>query len=366
MHKLVIATALVSVPSYAANPGQGQAPSVDVATVFRVSPVATLPNPWAMAVLPDSSFLVTDKSGALRTVATDGRVSSPIPGVPVVKFEGQGGLLDVAIHPDFATNRLVYLSFAEAGLNGTSGLALGRGKYVNGRLQSFAVIWRDRSKTGGGHFSGRIVFAPDKTLFLTSGDRQQATPAQVLSSTQGKVLHMTAGGNPAPDNPNPKSRVWTLGHRNPLGIAFDASGTLWTHEHGPQGGDEINVIERNTNYGWPLVSNGRNYGSPTDDIPNHDARPEFNAPETWWDPSIAPSGMIIYSGSVFPQFAGNMFLGGLASQALIRVTLTGKTASETVRYAMGARIREVEQGPDGAIWVLEDGSTGRLLRLTPR
>ncbi len=355
------------------NPGQQTIAARPATNVFRIAPVATLSNPWAMAFLPDATLIVTQKSGELKSVATDGRVAT-ISGVPPVSFQGQNGLLDVAIHPDFASNRLLYLSFSEPGPNGSSGLAVGRGRYVNGVLTGFAVIWRDEDKVGAGYgqTAGRMAFAPDKTLFVSAGERQLFTPAQSLQSSQGKILHMTDAGAALADRPFPGGNgattyIWTLGHRNPLGIAFDPQGRLWEHENGPQGGDELNLIERGKNYGWPVVSNGTNYGDApgVDTIPDHDSRPDFAAPQAWWNPSVAPAGLMFYTGTRFPKFTGNAFMGALAGQSLIRVVFTGNRVT-TVRYDMGARIREVEQAPDGAILVLEDGSAGRLLRLTPK
>lgn len=371
----ILATAIaLAIPGAvsAANPGQGQAPTVPASTVFTITPVASFDNPWAMTFLPDGRALVTEKSGNLRVVATNGTVSAPLPGLPPVQYGGQNGLLDVVAHPNFASNRSIYLSFVEPGPNGTSGLAVGYGRFVNNAIVGFRVIFRDPVKVsaGNGHNSGRLVFAPDKTLFVSAGDRQQATPAQDLATTKGKVLHMSSLGwalSSAPFKGSADTRkIWSLGHRNLLGLAFDASGNLWQHENGPEGGDELNLVVRGANYGWPVVSNGRNYGSATDDIPDHDTRPDLAAPKVWWNPSVAPSGLMFYTGAMFPAFQGNAFLGTLAGQSLVRVTVTGTAATETMRYSMGARIREVEQGPDGAIWVLEDGGGGRLIKLTPK
>jgi glucose/arabinose dehydrogenase len=356
-----------------ADPGRGKAATVPVGDAFQVTSVAALSNPWALAFLPDGRLLVTQKSGQLRIVGLDGQVSDPIPGVPAVAYSGQNGLLDVALDPDFATNRLVYLSFAQPGNGNTSGLAVGRGRLTNDRLKDFQVIFSDPAPVGrgNGHMAGRLAFAPDKTLFVSSGERQMGDPAQSLSSVKGKVLHMSATGQPIASNPffsEPAAAyVWTFGHRNPLGLAFDPAGRLWVHENGPQGGDELNLVEVGDNYGWPIVSNGTNYGDPPgqDTIPNHHTQPQFNAPEVWWNPSLAPAGMIFYTGSMFPAFRGDAFLGALAGQVLIRVRVTPDGAREKARYATDARIREVEQGPDGAIWLLEDGSAGRLLKLTP-
>jgi len=373
MRQFLLVLAALPAVSAAQNPGQGTAPTVPAASVFTITPVATLSNPWAMTFLPDGRALVSQKSGELRVIATSGTVSAPLPGLPAVQFGGQNGLHDVIAHPSFGTrNRNIFISFAEPGPNGTSGLAVGFGRYVNDAIVGFKVIWRDPAKVsqGNGHMSARLAFGPDGMLYVTVGERQLATPAQALDSAKGKVLRMNANGwalttNPF-QGPLPKRHIWSLGHRNLLGIAFDGAGRPWTHENGPQGGDELNLVVRGANYGWPVVSNGRNYGAATDDIPNHDTRPDLAAPKIWWDPSLAPSGLIIYSGLMFPAFSGNAFLGTLGGQSLIRVTLAGTDATETVRYSMGARIREVEQGPDGAIWVLEDGGSGRLLKLTPK
>jgi len=359
----------------AANPGHAEAPTVAATTVFKIKTVATLNYPWAMVFLPDGRLLVTQKSGELRVVDTQGVVSDPIPGLPSVSFNGQTGLLDVALHPKFAENRLVYLSYAEPGPGNTSGLAVGRGRFVNGVIKNFEVIFRDGDKVGEwqGHMAGRLVFGLDGLLYVSSGERQMGSPAQSMTTIKGKVLRLTSAGRPVKSNPflngdAATDSLWTLGHRNPLGMALDLEGRLWLHENGPQGGDELNLVTRGANYGWPIVSNGTNYGDGpgVDTIPDHDTHPEFAAPRVWWNPSVAPSGLMFYSGAMFPAFNGNAFLGSLAGSALIRVTVEGEVATESVRYDMGTRIREVEQGPDGAIWVMEDSGSGRLMRLTPR
>jgi glucose/arabinose dehydrogenase len=223
--------------------------------------------------------------------------------------------------------------------------------------------------TGRGHFGHRLVFAPDGHLFITSGERQKFTPAQDLSANLGKIIRLKDDGTVPADNPfaargGVSAQIWTYGHRNPLGIAFDAQGQLWSHEMGPEGGDELNLIERGSNYGYPLVSNGDHYGGAP--IPDHDTRPDLNAPEVSWNPVISPAGFIIYSGDKFSAWRNNGFIGGLSSQALIRVELDGKQAREAQRWDMGERIREVEQGIDGSIWLLEDGGDARLLVLKPR
>lgn len=343
---------------------------------FVATERARFVEPWAMAFLPDGRLLVTEKGGSLRLFDPASGQTGTILGVPQVAYGGQGGLGDVVPHPGFASNRWVYLSYAEAGPNSTFGAVVARGTLTlnagsnNGSLSDWVVIWRQSPKvTGQGHYSHRIAFDAAGKLWLTSGDRQKASPAQDMGQNLGKVLRLNDDGSVPADNPfagqgGVAAQVWSLGHRNPLGIAFDASGRVWTHEMGPAGGDELNLIERGSNYGWPIVSNGDNYDGSV--IPDHPTRPEFNAPEAWWTPVIAPAGFVIYSGRMFPSFRGYGFVGGLASRALVRIRFDGTRGAEFRRYPMGARIREVEQGPDGALWVLEDGGNARLLRLTPR
>ncbi len=342
---------------------------------FTSTPVATFNEPWAMTFLPDGRLLVTEKSGKLRLANVNTGQVGEVIGVPAVAYGGQGGLGDVLLHPRFADNRLVYLSYAETGSGGTRGAAVARATLQldasgnGGSLSNLQVIWRQLPKVGGeGHYGHRLAFGADGKLWITSSDRQAMTPAQDLQSALGKLIRLNDDGSVPSDNPfaaqgGIAAQVWTLGHRNMLGIAFDNAGRLWTHEMGPAGGDELNLIERGTNYGWPVVSNGNHYDGTA--IPNHSTRPDFNAPEAWWTPVIAPAGFVIYSGNLFPWFRGKGFIGGLASQALVEIEFNGTQARESRRYAMGKRIREVEQGPDGALWLLEDGSGGRLLKLTP-
>jgi glucose/arabinose dehydrogenase len=235
-------------------------------------------------------------------------------------------------------------------------------------LKDVEVIWRQMPKvTGGGHFSHRLAFAPDGKLFITSGDRQKLTPAQEMDSALGKIIRLNDDGTLPPDNPFQNDgelarQFWTIGHRNMLGIAFDGEGNLWQSEMGPRHGDELNQVIEGRNYGWPLVSEGRHYSGFS--IPSHAEFPEYEAPKSAWVPSIAPAGLIIYAGSMFPDWQGDAFLGGLVSQALIHVDINGTTAKEAERFEWNQRIREVEEGSDGAIYVLEDGSGGRLIRLT--
>ncbi len=341
---------------------------------FVSTSYGTFNEPWAMTFLPDGRLLVTEKSGALRLFNTVTKTTGTVTGVPAVAYGGQGGFGDVILHPQFASNRYVYYSYAEAGSNGTRGAAVARAQLTldgngGGSLGTSQIVWRQTPKVGGeGHYSHRLMFDREGKLWITSGDRQQFTPAQDMGGNLGKLVRLNDDGSLPADNPfanqgGVAAQVWSLGHRNLLGIAMDPAGRIWTHEMGPAGGDELNLIERGSNYGWPVVSNGDNYdGTP---IPDHPTRPEFNAPEAWWTPVIAPAGFVIYTGEMFPYFKGDGFIGGLASQALIRIRFDGVTAREAARYPMGKRIREVEQGPDGALWLLEDGSGARLLRLTP-
>jgi aldose sugar dehydrogenase len=340
---------------------------------FSITPVADFSTPWAMSFLPGSGVamtnlaLVSEKEGRLWLVDVAAGQRRPVGGVPQVLVAGQGGLGDVVPHPDFAGNRRVYLTWAEAGPNGTSGAAMGYGTLEigdgNPGLANFKVIWRQDPKVAGsGHFSHRIAFAKDGTIFLSSGERMKMQPAQDSGSDLGKILHLTAEGT----RPGMRREYFSTGHRNVLGLAFTPQGRLWATEMGPQGGDELNLVEEGKNYGWPLVSNGSHYGGAA--IPDHSARPEFAAPKLWWNPSISPAGMIIYSGDLFPDWKGDAIFGALSGQALVRADLDGDKAKKGDHWPMGARIREVEQGPRGEIYLLEDGgrgSGGRLLRLEP-
>jgi glucose/arabinose dehydrogenase len=270
----------------------------------------------------------------------------------------------------------VYVSFAEPG-DGGSGGAVARATLAldpngGGKLEGLSVIWRQVPKVDGqGHYGHRLAFGPDGKLWITSSERQQFTPAQDMKSNLGKIVRLNDDGSVPADNPfaaqgGVTAQVWSLGHRNLLGIAFDARGRLYAHEMGPRGGDELNIIDKGANYGYPIVSNGDHYNGR--DIPDHPTRPEFKAPLVTWNPVISPAGFVIYSGSLFPAWKGNGFIGGLSSESLVRVEFGDGTAREAQRFDMGRRIREVEQGPDGALWLLEDKSApgGRLLKLTPR
>ena len=343
---------------------------------FGVQPVGQFNEPWAMAFVPGTNqALVTERRGRLL-LWSQGAEPVEVQGLLAVDYGGQGGLGDVVLHPNFARNRLVYLSWVQAGEGDTRGAVVGRGRLVTdggaARIEGLEIIWRQAPKTTGrGHFGHRIAFSPDgRHLFITNGDRQQFTPAQDPAQTLGKIVRLNDDGSVPADNPfaargGVAAQFWTTGHRNPLGLAFAPDGRLWQHEMGPQGGDEFNLIERAANYGYPIVSNGNNYDRT--DIPDHNTRPEFRAPVITWN-GVSPAGLMIYTGRMFPRWRGSAFLGGLSGQTLIRVAIDGANAREAERWDMGARIREVEQGPDGAIYVLEDtrqGRGGRLLRLTP-
>lgn len=348
------------------------------AAPFTVTPLATYRQPWAATFLGRTGLLaVTERGGRLLLRSTTGR-QLPVSGLPRVLVAGQGGLGDVVAAPGYngRTNRVVYLSWVEAGRRGTSGAVVGRANLViaprgaSARLVGLRAIWRQYPKTtGSGHFSHRLAFDPTgRYLFVSSGDRQKLTPAQNLRTTLGKILRLTPTGRPAPGNPFARrggvaAQIWSSGHRNPLGVAFDGAGRLWSSEMGPKGGDELNLIRRGGNYGWPLVSNGSHYDGR--DIPDHRAGDRFDAPKAWWNPSISPGGLMIYAGSRFGAWRGDAFLPALSGQGLARVDLSGTRARKADFWPLGARVREVEQGPDGLIYLLEDGPAGRLLRLAP-
>jgi glucose/arabinose dehydrogenase len=384
--------------------GAANLPASD--TPFAMASIATFDNPWAMAFLPGSrAAVVTEKPGRVLLVNVANVARQPVSEAPRVVFSDQGGLLDVVLSPTFATDNLLYLTYSEPSANCGSALALARAKLVRdasgARLDGLQTLWRDPLGGRGEQFGGIVVFAPDgKSLFLTVGDRQRMTPAQDLSQPVGKVLHLTLDGQPALGNPwtgkagaaevtviNPPedtetakhttgretrwpgvnqtpAEIWSLGHRNPYGLALAADGRLWETEMGPRGGDELNLILPGKNYGWPLVSEGRNYdGVP---IPKHSTRPDIQPPKLYWAPSVSPSSLLIYSGDLFPKWKGDGLIGSLSGQALIHVRIRGDTATKLEQWDMGHRIRFVGQGPDGAVYLLEDGSSGRLLKLTPK
>jgi glucose/arabinose dehydrogenase len=351
-----------------------QAPGAVMPLPFQVQVVADFESPWAMTFLPGGRMFVTEKAGTLYLVSAFGQERTRVEGIPPVASEGQGGFMDVVLHPGFARNKFVYFSYSEAGQGG-KGVVLARGVFADGErpaLQKVETLFRATPYVeGDGHFSGRIAFSRDGHLFFANGDRQKFDPAQDPNATLGKVLRLKDDGTPAPGNPLAEKgfhpAVWSYGHRNLLGLAFDASGNLWEQEMGPQGGDEVNLILPGRNYGYPIVSDGDHYdGKP---IPDHDTRPEFEKPKVSWNPVISPGGLMVYSGKLWPQWKGDLFIGGLSSKALVRVDVEGTSARKGDQWPMDDRIREPEEGPDGAIWLLEDGrreGKGRLLKLTPR
>lgn len=372
----IAAASLTLIACTGAQPGNGQETTAEAGLPFAITPVADFDAPWSMTFLPGGRMLVTEKVGTLLLVSADGKTKTPVSGIPKVDSAGQGALKEVLLAPGFAKNKLVYFSYSEAGADGKKGVVLARGTFVDGvapALKNVQTLFKASPYvTGNGHYSGRIAFAPDgKHLFFANGERQKFDPAQDPKSTLGKVLRLTLDGKPAGD-PGLTAKgfhpaIWSYGHRNLHGLAFDKAGNLWEEEMGPKGGDEVNLVLPGRNYGYPIVSDGDHYDG--QDIPDHKTRPEFEAPKVSWNPAISPGGMIVYSGKLFPQWAGDLFIGGLSSQALVRVDVNGTNAAKGDQWPMGARIREVEEGPDGAIWVLEDGregSQGRLLKLTPK
>ena len=374
---------------------------------FTMTQVATFNRPWRIAFLPDGRMVITEKVGPVWLVTPQGE-KTEIANAPKVLYQGQGGMLGVFTSPKYATDRVVYLTYSEPGDEaGTSGLALARAKLTIGQgtasFDNLTVLWRDMPKGRGGQFGAQIAFSPDgQYLFLTVGDRQRMTPAQDPNQTLGKIVRLTLDGKPAPGNPmagktgassvplidpprdtelaktapvvstytfpGPNlapSETWSTGHRTPYGLAFGPDGRLWEVEHGPRGGDELNLIEPGKNYGWPLVSYAVNYnGVP---IPSPDTRPEFTKPVIYWTPIVAPGNLMFYKGAMFPQWKGSALMGGMQTQTLNRITFDGKggaTAAE--RWGVGHRIRDVEEAPDGALWMLEDANPGGLFKVTPK
>lgn len=360
----------------------GAHPGTPVAQApFTPTRIASLDEPWAMAFIPGTDrAIVTLKRGGIRIVGPSGAVVS-VTGAPSVAYGGQGGLGDVIVSAPTATGALpIWLSWVEAGPNGTFGAVVGRGMLdlsnaASPAITGLAPIWRQSPKvTGRGHFSHRLALSPDGTmLFVTSGDRQKFDPAQDLSGNLGKVLRLTPDGRPMAGNPladrgGTSAEIWSWGHRNLLGIAFDADGRLWTHEMGPAHGDEVNRIVPGNNHGWPRASNGDHYDGRN--IPDHRPGDGFRAPDLFWNPAISPAGLVAYDGAMFPDWKGSLLIGGLGSESLIRVRVTGTgddtRAAKAERWEMGMRVREVEQGPDGSVFLLSDGDGGALWRLDPR
>jgi len=372
---------------------------------FNMVQVTTLKLPWRIAFLPDGRMLITEKVGGMVLVTPQG-AQTPVANVPASFYKGQGGMLGVFLSPHYAKDHSVYLTYSEPGEGGSS-LALAKAQLKlsqdSASLEGVKVIWRDGERGDGGQFGAQIAFAPDgKSLFLTVGDRQRMTPAQDPNQPLGKILHLTLDGKPAKGNPKAgktgtptvpvieppanteaaktapvvktytfpgknltPAETWSSGHRTPYGLAFAPDGRLWEVEHGPKGGDELNLIEPGKNYGWPLASYATNYdGVP---IPRPDTRPDLTKPVIYWTPIIAPGNLIFYNGAMFPQWKGSALISALAGKALLRITFDGQgNAKPAERWDVGHRIRDVEVGPDGALWMLEDSRTGGLFRVTPK
>ncbi len=379
-----------------------QAP--EASTPFTVTQVASFNLPWRIAFLPDGRMLVTEKVGPVWLVTQKGE-KTPVANAPAVVAQGQGGMLGVFLSPHYASDHFVYLTYSEP-QEGGSGLALARARLTLGKgtasLDGLKVIWRDGEGGKGGQFGAQIAFAPDgNSLFLTVGERQRFTPAQDPNQPLGKILHLTLDGRPAPGNPQagkvgtpsvpvidpPRdseaaktapvvrtytfpgpnltpAETWSMGHRTPYGLAFAPDGRLWELEHGPRGGDELNLIEPGRNYGWPLVSYAPNYdGVP---IPSPDTRPDLTKPVLYWTPVIAPGSLTFYKGAMFPQWNGSALIGGMGTKTLNRIVIGGPNAKSAERWDVGHRIRDVEVAPDGAVWMLEDANPGGLFRVTPK
>ncbi|MGD9812032.1 MAG: PQQ-dependent sugar dehydrogenase [Sphingobium sp.] len=357
----------------AATPSPGQP--------FRTTTVATFDEPWAMTFVDNGHYLlITEKGGKLVIFDPNGGLRQEVSGIPKVDYGGQGGLGDIVAAPDpDPSDKLfpLYLSWVEAGSGDTRGAVVARADLLINTmaenafaLQNLRIIWRQQPKvTGRGHFSHRIAVAPDgQHIFISSGERQKFDPAQDMSANLGKIIRLNPDGSVPADNPfaakgGVTAQIWSLGHRNVLGLTFDSRGRLWADEMGPRGGDEVNLIQRGGNYGWPRVSNGSHYSGAA--IPDHSTSDRFVAPKVWWNPSISPAGMAYYDGDLFPQWRNSLLLGALSGKALIRITIDGTDARKADRWTM-KRIREVEVDPTGAVWLLEDGADGRLLKLTPQ
>lgn len=344
------------------DPVRGDARAVDVAQ--------GLEHPWGLAFLPDGRMLVTERPGRLRIVGPGGRLSERLTGVPDVYAAGQGGLLDVALSPDFARDRLVYLAFSEPG-NGGASTAVARGRLGERGLDDTRVIWRQQPKVRGpNHWGSRIVFRPDGTMFVTLGDRfGHRDRAQDLSTTIGKLVRIRPDGSIPPDNPfvgrdGALPEIWSYGHRNVQGAALDARGELWTAEHGARGGDELNTPQPGRNYGWPVITYGVDYSGARIGVGT--ARPGMEQPVYYWDPVIAPSGMAFYTGDAFPDWRGDFLIGSLNPGGLVRVKVEEGRVVREDRYLQDiGRVRDVRQGPDGLVYLLIDSPRGRIVRLEP-
>ena len=340
---------------------------------FRVVTLTDkLEYPWGLAFLPDGRMLVTERPGRLRIVTQDGTLSPPLAGVPAVAAEGQGGLLDVALAPDFAQSRTIYLSYAEPGDGGTAGTTVARARLGDSGLDNVQVVFRQEPKvSGGAHFGSRLVWARDGSLFITTGDRQNRPFVQDLSKLQGKVIRIRPDGSIPRDNPfvnraGARAEIWSYGHRNMQGAALHPeTGQLWTVEHGARGGDELNAPKAGRNYGWPVITYGRDYSGAS--IGEGQRKEGMEQPIHYWDPSIAPSGLMFYTGAAFPNWKGNAFVGALGYRLLVRLELDGERVrvEERLLEDVSRRIRAVVQGPDGFIYLLTDADDGRIMRIEP-
>jgi len=374
MHRLTASGLLLAITYVSVHPALAQAPAREVTSEAGKITVQTLArgldHPWSLAFLSDGRMLVSERPGRLRNVSRTGDLSPPLPGLPRIFAHGQGGLLDIALDPGFAATNLIYFSFAEPGDGGAS-TAVARARLGDGRLEDVRVIFSQRPKvSGGNHFGSRLAFARDGKLFVTTGERFLFEPAQDLSGHLGKVLRINADGSVPPDNPfvnrqDARPEIWSYGHRNAQGAAVHPqTGALWIHEMGPRGGDELNVAEAGKNYGWPLVSWGNHYDGR--DIPDPPTRPDLAGSLRQWTPVIAPSGMAFYTGDLIASWKGSLLIGGLRAQGIVRLSLDGVRVTGEERIGLGARIRDVRQGPDGAVYALTDESDGRILRLAPK
>ena len=353
----------------------GEQPATPLADApFTVQEVADFDEPWAMTFLPGGKLaLITERAGKLKLWDEGGAIRD-VAGVPRVAYGGQGGLGDVILAPDFAASGILYLSWAEPGDGDRFGAVVATARLVQEdapRLDDLRIIWKQQPKvTGRGHFSHRMAFSPDgRYLFIGSGERQKFDPAQDMKANLGKIVRLNPADNPfadasKPDGGGVAAQIWSLGHRNILGLTFDGAGRLWNQEMGPKGGDEVNLVERGANYGYPIVSNGDHYdGRP---IPDHRTRPEYAAPKLWWNPSVSPGGLAWYGGDVYPGWKNSLLMGALSGQGLIRMGIDGDRLRKADRWDFGQRIREVEVREDGTVWLLSDGKDGKLIKLVPK
>jgi glucose/arabinose dehydrogenase len=377
MRVTALALAVLAAPLLAqqkpAFQGQNSPQPRSIAAPGKVTTVARgLEHPWGIAFLPDGRMLVTERPGRLRIVDRSGRLSGALSGVPRVMAEGQGGLLDVALDPQFGTNRIIYLSYSEPGEGGTAGTAVARARLTERGLEEVKVIYRQQPKVvSGGHYGSRIVFRRDGTMFITQGERMRySEQAQDLKSGLGKIVRIHRDGTIPKDNPfvgrgDARPEIWSYGHRNvQSAVRHPDTGRLWTGEHGARGGDELNQPQAGKNYGWPVISYGREYsGRPIG--AGITAKAGMEQPVYYWDPVIAPSGMVVYSGNAYPGWKGSFLIGSLQPGALVRLTLQNGRVTREERYLgdLDERIRDVEQGPDGLLYVLTDAEEGRVLRL---